>query len=109
MYSPESKRILDKQIQDRKSAEDALVKSLNEIKNKIANKTYKFNVKTGKDGKVFGSVSTKQISEKLLEDGYKIDKKCITIDGAIDTLGTHKVTVTLHKKVVFTINVSLIN
>ena len=58
-----------------------------------------FNVKSGADGKTFGTVSTKQISEKLNELGYKIDKKQITIDQSLNVLGTHYVSITLHKKV----------
>ena len=57
--------------------------------------------------KVFGSISTKQISEELTKLGFNIDKKKIEVDGDINTLGTHKVKVNLHKKVSFNINVIL--
>ena len=58
-----------------------------------------FNVKSGKDGRTFGTISTKQISEKLNELNYKIDKKQIVIDGSLNTIGTHYVKINLHKKV----------
>lgn len=58
--------------------------------------------------KVFGNVSTKQISEKLNELGYKIDKKQITLKSPLDTLGTHEVEIKLHKKVIFNIKIVLV-
>ena len=65
------------------------------------------NVKTGKDGKVFGNISTKQISEKLNELGYNIDKKKIVLDNQLNTLGTHNVKINLHKKVEANLKVHL--
>ena len=48
------------------------------------------------------------VSNKLTKMGYDIDKKKIKIDTDINSLGTHLVTVTLHKKVVFELKVVLV-
>ena len=106
-YTAGSKKVLDAQIKVRQDNEDALVASLNVVRYQLENKTIKFQVKTGAQDKVFGKVSTKQISDELNKIGYKIDKKNIEIDGNIDTLGTHIVKLKLHKKVEFNINISL--
>lgn len=106
-YSETSKKILDNQIQERKDNEDALVKELTIIKDKLKDTSVEFKVKTGVQDRVFGTISSKQISEELNKKGYKIDKKCIFIDNPIDSLGTHKVTIKLHKKVEFNVNVIL--
>lgn len=106
-YTETSKNVLDKQIQKRNDEEDALVESLNEIRKKLENKTIKFKVKTGKQDQVFGTISTKQISDELKKLGFDIDKKKIKTDLNIDTLGVHEVTIELHKKVKFIINVLL--
>ncbi len=102
-----SKEVLDIAIEKRELEEETLVKSLNEIKNKLENKEISFVVKTGKEDKVFGVISSKQISEELKKMGYNIDKKCIKIDGSISSLGTHEVLISLHKKVSFKIKVIL--
>lgn len=102
-----SKEVLDISIEKRELEEESLVKSLNEIKNKLENKEISFVVKTGKEDKVFGVVSSKQISDELKKMGYDIDKKCIKIDGSISSLGTHEVLISLHKKVSFKIKVIL--
>ena len=67
-----------------------------------------FQVKSGKEGKVFGSVSTKQIAEALNKQGIKIDKRKILDTSPIQSLGITKVRVELHKNVIGTIRVQLL-
>lgn len=107
-YTDTSKKILDKQIQIRNDEEEKVIADLTEIKNKLNDKIIEFKVKTGKDDRVFGTVSSKQISDKINELGYDIDKKCIFIDTPLSSLGTYKVKIKLHKKVEFNINIKLI-
>jgi len=108
LYTEKSVSVLNKQIDKRKEEEKELVDSLNKIKNKLENKKIEFKVKTGNNDKVFGSISTKQISDELLKLGFDIDKKKIECDSELNTLGTHIVKVNLHKEVVFNINVILV-
>ena len=74
---------------------------------KIEKETLVFNVKTGKDGKVFGSISSKQIWTELDKLGYKIDKKKIVIPDALTSIGTFYVYVELYKNVTAKIKVEL--
>ena len=62
---------------------------------------------TGKDGKVFGNISTKQIEQNLKELGYNIDKKKIVLDTSLNSLGIHNIKIILHKKVEATLKVTL--
>lgn len=107
-YSKTSKQILDKELDVKAKEEEKLVNSYNEIKKKIENKNIEFKVKTGAQDKVFGTISSKQISDKLLEMGYKIDKKCIKVSNPIATLGVTMVDIELHKKVKFKIGINLV-
>jgi large subunit ribosomal protein L9 len=106
-YSKRSSEVLDKQIEKRNDEEQKLIDACNEIKKKIENKEFKFKVKTGKEDKVFGTISSKAVADELNKKGYKIDKKCILIDNPIDTLGAHVVKIKLHKKVEFDIRIIL--
>ena len=99
---------MDEQIKEKELQEKEDIKIASEIKNKIEKETIKFNVKVGKDSKVFGSISTKQISEELKKIGYNIDKKNIKIDIPLTSLGTHIVKINLHKKVEANLKVMLI-
>lgn len=106
LYSDKSKYILKTQIKEREDKEALLVKEMNEIKNKLEKDTLTFNVKTGDAGKVFGSISSKSISEELKKKGYSIDKKIINAEN-LNTLGTHIVKINLHKQVTAELNVVL--
>ncbi len=65
-------------------------------------------VRLGEDGRLFGSVTTKTISEALQEQ-YKVDvdKRKIELKDAIKTVGTHDVLVRVHPEVTATIKVTL--
>ncbi len=106
-YSAGSVNVLNKQVKQRQDEEDARIEECSKIRKKLEDKNVKFKVKTGEMDKVFGSISTKQISEELAKLGFDIDKKKIEVDSEINTLGTHKVRINLHKKVSFYINVIL--
>lgn len=106
LYSTKSNEVLNTQIKDRNDKEEQLILECTNMKNKLEKDTLEFLVKTGNDGKVFGSISSKQISEELKKKGYNIDKKLIDREN-LNTLGSHIVTINLHKKVVAHLNVVL--
>lgn len=57
-------------------------------------------IKTGEGGKIFGSVSSKEIAQAAQEQlGMDIDKKKMQLAAPIKSLGTHMVPVRLHPKV----------
>ena len=91
----------EKKEDARKKAEaEALAEQLKGI-------TLEFRVKSGKEGRVFGSVSTKQIVEELRKRGISVDKRKILDPQPIISLGVTKVRVELYKGVIGTINCSL--
>ena len=107
LYTKGSKNVLDKELNLREEQEALLVQELNRVKEKLENKDVIFKVSTGKNDKVFGNISTKQICEELKKKGFNIDKKCVKTNGNIDSLGVHKVLIELHKKFKFFINIVL--
>ncbi len=107
-YTEKSLNVLNSEIQERKDKEAALIEECNKIKNAIKDKVITFKVKTGNNDKVFGNITSKQISEEISKLGYNIDKKKINTLGDINTLGVHEVEITLHKQVVFKMNVNLV-
>lgn len=78
-------------------------------KNKMQKEKIEFFMNTGKDGRMFGSITSKQIKEALRILGYQVDKKLIHIDHTIDTLGIHNVEVQLCKQVNAIIKVHVIS
>ena len=92
----------------KKQEELKLTKEAEEIKKQLEKTTLVFKVKTGDHDRVFGSISPKQIKEELLKKGYKIDKKQIEVTTSLQSLGFHKVIITLYKEVKAELKVQLV-
>ena len=106
-YTETSNKRLTEEIETRKKKNEEDIKNANEIKKKLSKEKIVFNVKTGKEDRVFGSISTKQIKDELDKLGYDIDKKKIMIDLPISSLGHHIVKIELHKEVIANLEVIL--
>ena len=107
-YTKTSSNILNNELDKAKQEEERKIEQANKIKEKIEKITINFPVKSN-NGKVFGSISSKQIEDKLKEMGYNIDKKKIKINNQLSTIGVHNVTLELHKKVEAILRVELIS
>ena len=71
-----------------------------ELAAKIEEQAVKVTIKTGEGGRVFGAVSSKEISAAAKEQlGLDIDKKKMKLEESIKTLGTYEVPVKLHREV----------
>jgi large subunit ribosomal protein L9 len=89
----EKKNIMQKMEKEHKSAQDVAAK--------LANVTITFARKVGDQGKIFGSVTTKDIEAALKEKGYDINRKMIVHhhDEHIKSLGEFKVKIKLTHEV----------
>ena len=78
------------------------------VKEELAKRTLTIKVKTGENGKLFGSITAKEIAENL-EQQYKIkvDKKKVNIKEAIKELGTVTVPIKLYEGVIATLQVNV--
>ena len=102
-----SSKVLKFQQEKAALEENLLIKDCEDIKKKLESMTLNFKVNTGKNGQVFGQISTKQISDELKKKGFDIDKRKIKLDVPINTLGTTNVKILLHKKVEATLKIHL--
>mgnify|MGYP003503172829 FL=1 len=70
----------------------------------------KIKAKTGEDGRLFGTIPSKQIAEELLKQHkVKIDRRKIQLDSNLAALGSHQVEVKIHSEVTAVINVNVIS
>jgi len=80
------------------------------IAEKLTKIMVKIQVKAGENGKIFGGVSTKDISENLeKQHNIKIDKKKIDLKETIKTLGVYHVNAKLYEGVSGTIKIDVIS
>ncbi|OLS41345.1 50S ribosomal protein L9 [Bacillus sp. MRMR6] len=95
-----------KKKEDKRAAEELEeAKKLGEV---LGNITVELSAKAGEGGRLFGSITTKQIAEELQKKhGIKIDKRKMELPDAIRSLGHTKVPVKLHHEVLATLTVSV--
>jgi large subunit ribosomal protein L9 len=90
-------KIEARHMKDREDAERA--------KEKFSELTITFQGKTGKEDKLFGSVTSRDIAEKLEQQGITVDRRKIVIEEPIKTLGEFEVPIKLHPEVIATVKV----
>ena len=66
---------------------------------KLADVALAFTAKTGDGDRLFGSITTADIAEKLAEAGHHIDKRHIELHEPIRMIGEHRVALRLHTDV----------
>ncbi|MBQ5735463.1 MAG: 50S ribosomal protein L9 [Lachnospiraceae bacterium] len=78
------------------------------LKTKVEEKPVRLTIKAGEGGKLFGSVSSKEISAAAKQQlGLDIDKKKMVMPEPIKTLGSHIIPVKLHREVTAELTVSV--
>ncbi len=94
------------QIQELKELENKKEKKEQEkrkeaqnISKELDQKKYKFPVKAGEKGRLFGSVTSQDIADKLSKDGFEIDKRNIEMEDNIKSLGIHKIPVKIFQDI----------
>jgi len=107
MASGTSKKILEKQKEEEAELDAQRREEARQLAKVLEQKLLTFTVKA-KNGKVSGSVSTKQIEEELKKEGIVIDKRKIKDNAPLNELGTFDVRVELYKDVIGKIKVRLI-
>ncbi len=88
--------------------ENLYIKECENIKQQLEKLKINIQVKVGKEDKVFGSVSTKQITTELKKLNFNIDKNKIKLTTPLSSLGTHIVEIELHKKVIAKLKINLV-
>ena len=99
---------LEKEQQAKAASDAKNKKEAEELKKELEKIVVEFKVKTGEGGKVFGSVSIKQVKDALTKEGYKIEKSQIELTTAMASLGFHRVDINLYPGVKATIKAHII-
>jgi large subunit ribosomal protein L9 len=76
---------------------------------KVSAVTLTIPAKVGKDDKLFGSITVKDIADGLAEHGFSIDRRKIQLAQPIKELGSHSVAVKLHRDVTVNVSVMVVN
>ncbi|SHN33315.1 50S ribosomal protein L9 [Gracilibacillus kekensis] len=102
-------KALDAKKNKEKKLEQEEVEEAKQLKEKLASLEVKLTAKSGEGGRLFGSITSKQIAETLKkEHNIKMDKRKIELDQPIRSLGYTNVPVKIHPEVTGTIKVHVV-
>lgn len=106
--SKKSVEILEEQKENARLNELRLKEEAEKVAEALKGVTLEFSAKVGKDSKLFGSVSLKQVEEELkAKHNIVIDKRKFIDKGPLDTLGTYNLRIELYKGVIGVIKVHI--
>jgi len=89
--SPSNMKQLDEKRKQLKKKEDQMLAQVNLVIAKLKEGALKLGAKTGTSGKIFGSITSLQISRAIREQkGYEIDRRKISIVDEVKELGSYK-------------------
>lgn len=95
-----AKKILAENIKQRAHKEAKIKADAEVIAKKLEGVKITIGAKTSSTGKIFGSVNTIQIAEKLAEKGFEVDRRIISIqDDQIKEVGNYTAEIKLHREV----------
>jgi len=94
-----NRKMIDENIRQAAHKAEKLKSDALELAEKIQALTIEIGAKAGESGKIFGAVTSLQIAEVLSANGFDIDRRRISFNGEIKSVGEYEATVELHKEV----------
>ncbi len=106
--SKKSVEILENQKENARIAEENARNNAIKLVETLKGITLEFTAKVGKDSKLFGSISLKQVEEEMkAKHNIIIDKRKFIDKGPLDMLGAYRLRIELYKGVVGEVNVHI--
>jgi large subunit ribosomal protein L9 len=103
-----AKKTLNQQAASAQKKKDNEKKDAQELAARLGEMTVVIKAKAGEGGRLFGAITSKQISEALEKLSISIDKRKIELDDPIRVLGVTKVAVKLYPDVKGTLSVQVV-
>ncbi|ARS34181.1 50S ribosomal protein L9 [Pontibacter actiniarum] len=103
-----SRKVVAENIRQAAHKAEKIQNDAQELANSIGAITLELPAKVGETGKIFGSVTTNQLSEALKAKGFDVDRKRISFDQDVKTAGDYTATLNLHKEVKHQVNFTVV-
>lgn len=101
-------KLKGQQKQAEKNAAEELADA-KKLKEQIEKVTVEMKAKSGEGGRLFGSITTKQIADELnKKEGIKVDRRRMELPDAIRALGYTNISVKIHQEVTATLKVHVV-
>ncbi|QCR21010.1 50S ribosomal protein L9 [Pontibacter sp. SGAir0037] len=106
--SASNKKVVAENIRQAAHKAEKIKNDALEIANSIGETVLEIPAKVGESGKIFGSVTTLQISDALKAKGFDVDRKRISFDQDVKTAGEFTASLNLHKEVKHTVRFNVV-
>ena len=101
-------KILNEILKQTKNKQKEILSKFKELSKNIGELIIDIPVKVGSENKIFGTITTAQISNLLNKKGFDINKKNISILSKIKKIGTYDVKLSIHKEITHSIKINII-
>ena len=102
MLATESnKKVLAEKIKQSQNKQKKAIEEADKIVKKLEKLELKISAKALEGDKLFGSITSAEISKELAQNGLEIEKKYIQLTSNIKKVGTYNVSIRLHREVKF--------
>lgn len=103
-----NRKIVAENLKQAAHKAEKLKKDAEHLAEKIGDIVLEIKAKVGENDKIFGAVTTLQISDALKARGFDVDRKKLAISGEVKTLGEYDATVDLHREVKHTVRFKVV-
>jgi large subunit ribosomal protein L9 len=99
LATPSNIKVMNENLKQAAHKASKLLKDATELAEAIGDMVMEIKAKAGETGRIFGAVTSLQVSDALKAKGFEVDRKRITIPNDVKTLGEYEATIILHKQV----------
>lgn len=108
LATPSNMRVLEENLKQAAHKAEKLLTEATNLANSIGDMVLEIKAKAGETGRIFGAVTSLQISDALKASGFEVDRKKIALPNDVKNLGEYEATLLLHKKVIHKVKFSVI-
>lgn len=106
--SESNMKVLAENLRQAAFKQEKIKQDADKIAGKLNDFNLKLGAKAGANDKIFGSITSLQISQALKNEGFEVDRRKIVLDQDIKTLGTYTATINLHREISVTVNLEIV-
>jgi large subunit ribosomal protein L9 len=99
LATPSNRKVTQENLKQAAHKAEKLLKDATELAASIGDQVLEIKAKAGETGRIFGAVTSLQISDALKLKGIEVDRKKISIPNDVKNLGEFEATIILHKQV----------
>lgn len=103
-----NRKMIDENIRQASHKAEKLKNDATALAEQIEGLTLEIGAKAGESGKIFGAVTTLQLSDALTEKGFTVDRRRISFKSEVKTVGEFEAEAELHKEVKATVKFKVI-